>query len=155
MQPVTETRGFRKKKSGGPVTSVYNNPPRRSPNFTTSRSFRVRPHALPPSLVQAVARSTKPFCLRGEQSSLSLPLLQFVSNRFESPLDSLEIDGPGIITFSRTVCRCHAASHTAVTKLMSLFRITFHGRGVLPRSLIALPSTSGRVPLEGTRQAFD
>lgn len=91
LQPVTETRGNRKKKSGRPVTSVHSNPYARIPR---SRSRPIVPTARP--LVQAAARPTKPFCLR-EQSSP-----RFVSTR--PPLDSLEIDGPGIITFSRTVC---------------------------------------------------
>lgn len=91
LQPVTETRGNRKKKSGRPVTSVHSNPYARIPR---SRSRPIVPTARP--LVQAAARPTKPFCLR-EQSSP-----RFVSTR--PPLDSLEIDGPGIITFSRRVC---------------------------------------------------
>lgn len=65
------------------------------------------PTARPPSLPRPSGCSLDEAFLpsRRTKLSLSLPLLQFVSNRFESPLDSLEIDGPGIITFSRTVCR--------------------------------------------------
>lgn len=51
LQPVTETRGNRKKKSGRPVTSVHSNPYARIPR-SRSRSFR--PHA--PSSRRLLAR---------------------------------------------------------------------------------------------------